>query len=132
MGKFTCELLRRIESKVCSSLNIEVNASNISNIPHTNCLSSCSKPGYIYSRNLSRMECKRMYNHFKIRPHSAVRMLVCNMALCLRQHTIRKGQSVSNLHLMVHIGEQLKPRRVCAYERTNQSLRCSHTQKAKA
>ena len=33
MGKFTRELLRRIESKVCSSLNVEVNASH----PHIVC-----------------------------------------------------------------------------------------------
>ena len=33
MGKFTGELLHRIESKVGSSSNVEANASNVSNIP---------------------------------------------------------------------------------------------------
>ena len=28
------------------------------------------------------------YHHFKIRPHSALTMLVCNMAPCLRHHTL--------------------------------------------
>ena len=45
---------------------------------------------------------------------------------------IRKGQSVLNLHLLTYIGEQRRLRRVCAYVRTSQSLRCSHTQKVKA
>ena len=33
MGKFTGELLHRLESKVGSSSNVEANASNVSNIP---------------------------------------------------------------------------------------------------
>ena len=32
MGKFTGELLHRLESKVGSSSNVEANASNVSNI----------------------------------------------------------------------------------------------------
>ena len=85
MGKFTRELLRRIESKVCSSPNVEVNASNVSNIPPTYCLSSCWKAGYMDSRNSSRMERKRIPSFQDMPILSSY-----NMAPGLRQHTLER------------------------------------------
>ena len=60
MEKFTGELLHRIESKLGSSSYVEANASNVSNIPPDTLFAKFLEPLYMYSRNSSRMESKRI------------------------------------------------------------------------
>ena len=84
MRKFIGELLHRLESKVGSSSNVEVNTSNVSNIP----------PDTLFDLDTCTVETQvewsvKRYHHFKICPQ--VTILVCNMAPGFRQQALERG-----------------------------------------